>query len=271
LEHQKEDKNIWQRIPRVLSYIGSQKSVDVLLNNLDQTDMRLRYEIIRALNRLKVNFPLLKFDKQNIRNHLYNEIEHHYKILTLLYYQNKFNEKSDSNTLTQSDDNKSQKVQKLLIQAMEEKLDFNLDRIFRLLGLRYPSKDMYNSYLGIKSKKAGLQANAIEFLDNILDAHLKRIIIPLVEESSYDVLINKMKNQFDFHVRSLDESFDYLLKSSDNWLKICTIHLIAELKVKKFKDTIIHLIDNKDSMVSESARYYMNEVFRGEVDDAYYS
>jgi len=58
-------------------------------------------------------------------------------------------------------------VLRLLRQALQERMDQKLERVFRLLGLRYPPADIYSAYSGLRSQRSDLRASAIEFLDNL--------------------------------------------------------------------------------------------------------
>ena len=67
-------------------------------------------------------------------------------------------------------------------QALYREREQSLERVFRLLGLRYPSADMHSAYLGL-TEDTDLRASAAEFLDNLIDWDLKRYLIPLLDEA----------------------------------------------------------------------------------------
>lgn len=260
LENEEKDKKEKLGIPKVFVLIGTQKSVNLLIKNLGQKDIHLRFEIIKALNKLRVKFQGLKFDKQSVKSRILEEIEQHNRTLTFWIQQNTALESEKMSDRSNSDPDQAKKARKLLIVALEEKLDNSLERIFRLLGLHYPPKDMYDAYLGIKSNKSNLRANSVEFLDNILDPKLKRILLPIVETSRagflgycpQEISGHKVPNEF--------ECINIILQSHDNWLKSCTLHLVAELNYIKFSHIISKLVDDPDPMVRETARYCVEKV-----------
>ena len=57
----------------------------------------------------------------------------------------------------------------------------SLERVFRLLGLLYTPADIYYAYQGITSDTVQAKANALEFLDNVLNPEIKRLLIPVIE------------------------------------------------------------------------------------------
>ena len=259
LEDPSVDKMKRLAIPKALALIGSQKSVNLCMKNLDQPDLIIRYEIIKALNKLRTKFPELKFDKQQLNARILDEIKNYYRNLALLYRQN---ESLSSDRAIPSNDDKSRvlRARELLTIALEEKLDNTLERIFRLLGLKYPPKDLFNAYLAVKSDRSDLIANSVEFLDNILDKNLKKIFIPVVETSSIEALLNKTKELFGFDIPSESESIDFILESDDNWLKTCVLHLLTELKDKESIDRATELIDDPDLMVKEAVDHYLGKL-----------
>jgi AAA family ATP:ADP antiporter len=56
-----------------------------------------------------------------------------------------------------------------------------VERIFRLMKLLFPSLDLQNAYLGIQSPDPVVHANALEFLDNTLNPQLRPLLVPLID------------------------------------------------------------------------------------------
>ena len=262
LENPSEEMRIRIGITRVLALIGSQKSVKVLAKHLKQNDLQLRYELVKALNKLKGRVLNLKLDKQFLRSHIMNEIRHYYRILSLVYRQKKSFDTESVGRYSEESPERRVTAQKLLLNTLEEKLDVYLKLIFRLLGLRYPSKDIYNAYLGIISKKSDLRANAVEFLDNILDANLKKLLIPLVEETAPNMLMYRMQHVLGFDFPTEQESFEFLLKGGDTWLKVCALYYIAENRREDFNDEVSELVNDSDPLVKETAEYCLAKIVK---------
>lgn len=258
LENTEEEAIKRQSIPKVLALIDSQKSVNLLTSNLNQVDRPLRYEIIKALSKLRSNFPELRFDKQHIEARWIVEAEHFTQVLVMLYRQN--NSLTSFLQSTPQNENRVKKAWTLLNGALEEKLDSTLERIFLLLGLKYLPKDMSNAYQGIKSNKSRLRANSVEFLENILETKFKKILIPIVETSPKTILSFRTKEIFGKSIPSENECFELIINGDDNWLKVCTFFLLAELKQNKFYDTIVKLKDDPDPLVKETSLFYLKKI-----------
>jgi len=233
-------------IPRVLSLIGSQCTVEVLLDNLAQDDETLRYQMIKALNKLRATFSNLNFD-QRVDEALIDELKKYFRILAALH-------KTDlKNGLDgQSFD--------LLARVLQERLDDHIDRIFRLLGLCYPPRDIYNAYAATTSTNRSIRANAVEFLDNILSNNLKRILLPIVEELPVEQVLQRANGLLDVSFNNRKEALEDLAKNSDPWLRACALYEIGKCGlVKEFRPLINHAKAETNSLVQETANFVLRQ------------
>jgi len=260
LHNQYENRQIRLNLIRVLSLIGTQRSVNILLDNLDQRDIIIRHQNIKALSKIRDKFPGLKFDREVLSNHIIEETKYYYLILNLIQQQNISLTKNNQLKEKYGNREKIISLHTLLVDSLDQKLESNLERIFRLLGLKYPQKDVYNAYLGIKSKKSDLKANAIEFLDNILDLNFKRILLPLLEETSLATLIARSNVYWNFNILGEEDCYTYLLDGDDNWLRAITIFLLAETANDSFDEKINCIELEQDPIVKETVDYYCSKI-----------
>ncbi|MBD3170488.1 MAG: hypothetical protein GF307_13470, partial [candidate division Zixibacteria bacterium] len=260
LADENTNREIRLAIPRTLSMIDSQESVNVLLGNLSLEDLQLRHLAVKSLNRLRNRFKSLKFDRKSIFNAISDEINYYYRVTIFLSYR-------DDASASKVEDSAGffapygpEKAHLLLEKALKERLSFSLERVFRLLGLVYSSRDIFNAYNSINSDKKYLRANAVEFLDNLLDPGLRKYIIPTVEAATTRDLILLSEKLFGMKIPAPDESIKLILQCKDNWLKTCAIFLAAE---SKRDDTVIFidkLKENPDPVVRETVDYALNRL-----------
>ncbi len=241
-----EDRMIKLGIPPILAKISTQKSVDALQKNINQDDIVIRYAIIRALNRIKSTYDGLKIDHRSVEEQVLDESRNYFTML------NVFRTQSSNENI--SEENKGVKnARQLLIQALEERLDRNLEIIFRLLGLRYTPEDILNAYQGVTSNKLDQRANAIEFLDNLLNNRLKKYILPILEGTTSGEIPTTSENPFGLKINSNYDCLKSLLEGDDNWLKVCALYLIAELDEPELTEVAAEHAKSRDPMIRETA------------------
>ena len=199
-------------IPRVFVQIPRQQSVDMLTASIKELDSPVKYAAVKALNKLRARYRELRFDGGLIEDVLIEETKSYYEILQIFYFQQQEAESPRA---------------KLLRRALAERLDHNLELIFRLLSLRYPPRDMYGAYYGIISDKKQVRASAVEFLDNVLGKGLKSYMIPFLDPISPEVMIQKGRELFGLHIESREEGISLLIQGTDDWLRACAIYNVG--------------------------------------------
>jgi len=248
LTDENEEKSIRMAIPGILGSIYSDSFAHGLSQYLMTEDRALRFEMIKSLNKLKVNFPDMKISSTNIQLAIMDEVEYQYRLTLILEIE----------TALHKNDNYGREgaalsdARRLLIKSLKDKINKSLEGLFRLLGLRDASADMYNAYLGIVGKNKNLKEDAIEFLDNFLGHKMKVYIIPLIEGKNRSSLAKIANQQFNFEVNTEENSINYLISASDNWLRSCAIYLASTLDKGKYLINIERFKNDPDSVVKET-------------------
>lgn len=247
LQDEEISLRIRANIIRVLSMIGSQTSVNLLQKYMNVPEAHIRFKYISALNKLRAKFPDLSFDSKLVEEEISKEINC-YKLF-LNYHKIEY----DITAIENGSKQDIKKARLLLINALEEQLDKSLERIFRLLGLKYLPKDLFHAYLGIKSKHTLRRANAIELLDNILDQKHKEFLIPVLEDYPLTGMQKKSKTNRDLLLEMEQQNSVDILNGYNEWLKICVLHLISCLKCKFLGDTLKKLSGDRNIHIREAA------------------
>lgn len=242
-------------VPKILALIGSQKSVSALLDNLNQEDLVLHHEVIKALNKLRVGYQELRFPLKRIQNSIIKEVENYYQLLALQHqHRNVLSRKSPGESAS-SVSAELQTAQRLMTKVIQERLDDGMESIFRLLALKYPPDDIYNAYRGITTSKSEHHINAVEFLDNLLDPTLRQYIVPIVESHSIDALIRSLADLYGPAIPSGVEYLSLLLEGSDTWLKVCALFVIAHSRQVQWTEIVNVHARSPVAIISETAKY----------------
>ncbi|MCB0843433.1 MAG: hypothetical protein KDE26_09290 [Bacteroidetes bacterium] len=221
IQDDKSQPEIIQQITLIAQNFGTQPSVDLLLSLLKHTSAKVRLSALRALNQLKVQYQYLYFRDKEVMKYILDEARLYQDTLTILYVQNHVNSKKRSSPKI----NEVQALRQNLINLLESRLNTNLERIFRLLGLKYPPEDILPIYENIQSEHMDLRANALEYLDNLLDSGLKKVLIPIVETTLLEALSESAIKDLDLKIPDEDQCFQLLLVSDDNEVKETVTHL----------------------------------------------
>jgi hypothetical protein len=209
---------IRRRIPRVLKQIPDQRSVDVLLKATLHPNAQIRDAALKALNRLRTSTPQLHFETGFITPQIMNEARSYFEMHAELAAFGPAQALSAPTAIG------------LLARSVEERKRKTLDRLFRLLALQYPPKEIYAAYLAVSRRRSDEVSSALEFLDNVVDREVKRVLIPLVDSPAQ--LAARGKELFGVEPRSVESAIRELILSGDPWLAPCAQAAAAELNLR---------------------------------------
>jgi ATP:ADP antiporter, AAA family len=245
--------------PSVVKKIGSQQSVNFLFELFDVEDTMLQQAALRGLNHLRNQFPFLHFDKKGIVRRILHEAKLYQNTLSALYAQMYIQLTRKSDPVT--DLEKEQLEARMgLIRLMDQRLDRNLERIFRLLGLDYPAGDILAIYESLRSEKDDLRVNALEFLDNLLEPSIKRVIIPIIETSMLETITEEAVKNLNLKIPTEYDCFKMLLRGKDVRIKLAVLYLVGQLGDKKFLPLVEESLESGQEKVRDFAEGVMQEL-----------
>ena len=207
---------IKRELPQVLVRIGTPVAEEVLIEGLLQADVTLRHRVIASLNKLRDVHPDVRIDEQLVELVLAAEIAGHYRSYQVLGPLREQLKEDDP-------------VRQGLSQSMEQELE----RIFRLMGLRFPGPGLHDAYVGLRSSSGIVRANALEFLDNVLKPELRRLLVPLLDSHvSVDERIAIANQLVGAPLETVEQSVTTLLASEDPWLRSCAVYAVGALHLQ---------------------------------------
>jgi AAA family ATP:ADP antiporter len=220
---------IRRMVPEVLLRIGTPQASRALADNILQADSVLRFRIISALNKLQELHKHPPLDRGLVETVMVAEIMGHYRSYQIL-------------------GSLRQHVDELLRKSM----DREVERIFRLMKLLFPSIDLQNAYRGIQSRDQATHANALEFLENTLNPALRTLLLPLIDsEVSVGERIRFADTFLHTTVSSHDAAVAALIHSEDPWLKSCAVYAIGKLGLKTFEGELARLAKDRDPLLQK--------------------
>jgi AAA family ATP:ADP antiporter len=218
-----------RRIPDVLLQIGTPQAARALADNILQADSVLRFRILSALNKLQELHKHPTLDRGLIETVMVAEIMGHYRSYQIL-----------GSLRNHADE--------LIRHAMSREVE----RIFRLMKLLFPSIDLQNAYRGIQSRDHVAHANALEFLENTLSPTVRTLLLPLIDsEVSVAERIRRADAFLNTSVVSHEDAVAALIHSEDPWLKSCGAYFIRKLGLKTFDAQLERLANDRDPLLQK--------------------
>lgn len=241
-----EGESVRRTLPRVLGRIATPEAAGILVRNLPHSSLEMRFQILKALNRIRRDHPEVPIPGEVIDREILQEAKRYYAFLSS----------------AQADSASEGPGRTLLVRTLEERLDQSLERLFRLLGLRYPPEEIYDAYQAVRSSRAQRRAAALEFLDNTLEGPLKRVLLPILEESSWDRLQPLAKEHFGLDALSPEQCLGELIGSDDRWMKIVALYRAAELQLSSLEAVMRSAGTYPDPWVMETAKLALARINR---------
>lgn len=221
-----------QHVPAILAAVGTQSAADALVASLPCRDLRVRARVVRSLWGLRRS-ATVRFDAAAVERLVTDEARTYATHLDALRAQGAA---ADTSGVA------------LLRRSLAERLSEDLERLFRLLGLRYPQRDVLAAYYGIRSDEAAVRSSAIELLDNLLPNPLKREII-----SRLDVGALGEPGRAEPEPAERVAALRALAGDGDPWLRACAVYVIGETGVRELAPLVTTAAADADPRVREAA------------------
>jgi AAA family ATP:ADP antiporter len=211
---------IRRQAPRALKLIRTQRSVDVLVQAIGHGDLSIRESVLRALNSIRNRQPDLDFHQSFVTDRILAEARYYFELSASL---------APFATAPLEEEKAPRTAAGLLARTIEQRLEQAVERLFRLLGLRYPPVEIYSAYLAWRARRGDEAGAALEFLDETLDRDVKRVVLPMLDEPRHVQEIGK--RLFGFEPQTAESAVRELIASVDPWLVACAIAAARELKL----------------------------------------
>ena len=226
-----------RELPAVLLRLGGGDAQQALVDSLLEADGTVRHRIIASLNKLRAIRPDVTVDPAIVELLLAAEIAGHYRSYQVL---------GGLQDGLRDDDP--------AMQALRRSMDQELERIFRLMALRFPQGGLHDAYVGVRSSNAAVRANALEFLDNVLEPELREVLVPLLDSHVTTAeRIERANRLVGAPLESAQQAVATMLASDDPWMKSCAIHAAATLQLRSLAPELKRHESAPDPLVRQAA------------------
>lgn len=230
-------REIRRELPELLLRIGTANARFVLMENLTEPDMKIRFRIIRALNKLARLAPL-RVEEKLVDVVLHAEILGLYRSHQVLGAVARH-----------------AVAPEMIEPAVRDAIEHETERIFRLLQVRYPGIDMHSAYVGLRSGNLVVHDNALEFVETVLSPQLRELLVPLLDrEVTIDERVRVADAVIGVPVATLAEAARILACTDDSWLQACAAYVIGQAGLAGFTPQLDAWIADPDPLLREAAR-----------------
>jgi hypothetical protein len=226
---------------RILARTGDQNGVDFLFGIVTvEVDAILRQDAVRGMVRMRMQSGGLEFPTQPIRRQIGSEVANYQRIVHVaqIYRQHHKGPVPADDALLA-----------LLRVLMEE----SIEQIFRLLMLLYRPEDIHLVYEQLRTTDGYVRADAIELLDNLIDAPMRTIIFPILDE-------DRFLSALEERAASLHEPTTAyrLLQGAiwdhNCWLSVTTLCAVGKLRLGTMRQELERASNNSTPLIANAAR-----------------
>jgi ATP:ADP antiporter, AAA family len=231
-----------------LSRIGSPGAQEALLGGLNQQEGSLRYKVILALEDMARRLPDLPMDRHVVEMAIEAEAGRYYRRFLIFFAL--FGDGYDHST----------NGAWLLHQALLENMEREKERVLRLLSLIYSPEDIRSAAAALHSGNGAKQAQAIEFLDNLLGGEVKRHVFPLFDDTPAAKRFEKLLELVGLSSFDGETALQNLLTQDDVWLKAATIWEIGLRGLRNFRGKLQQYAESNEPVLKETAELVMSRI-----------
>jgi AAA family ATP:ADP antiporter len=235
-----------RRIPDIVADVAGARARLVLTRHLLQPDPALRHGVIRVLSRSAGEAAGARVADEALETGLAAEILGHYRSYQIL---GRLGDTAGTHDI----------VGTRLRQSIEQERE----RIFGLMEMRWPDRDLRMVHLALRSSNPAVQANGVELLDNILPPEMRPILVPLLDPQVSVRERARLANRFvGTPIDTREHAVAALIESEDPWLRACGAFAAGELGLAALVPRLQQLTGVTDTLIADAARDAIERIER---------
>lgn len=219
-----------RHLPRTIMRFDASKAAPALLAQFAaEKDGLVRYKLLRALGKLRVEHPDLAFDSAVIDELIKRTVS---RIYELVEWRAALEVGAGESDARKTD------AQELLVQLLLDKETNGIERLFRLIGLGQHSENIETIYRGLRSRRADVRASSRELLESLLSGPLRDAVLGLVDEAPAK---DRLRAAGPFHSpvhKTYETALHELIGVNSESIRSLTMYHAAELGLSRMQAQI---------------------------------
>ena len=227
------------RLAQACGRIQGQTACTILLDRLDHADSRVRTQVLRALSRCRYQAEGPQAGR--------------------IQGQIRFEVGVAAGCLSMAQDLGVGAALSLLQAALQAQIGEALDRVLYLLSFIYNAKSVLQARHNLRLASGEKRAYAVEVIDVLLPADIKKILFPLLEDLPPAQRIQRLIPYYPQTPASRVQRLSQLLDSADdqvdNWTRSCAVYAAGALSMKELLPEVSSTLVSTDPLVRETAAW----------------
>jgi ATP:ADP antiporter, AAA family len=223
-----------RHVPAAMAAFGSGQAADSLLKALQrESDGMIRFKILRALGRLRTEHPGIPLNTSTLDQVLNQTLSGATKVM-------QWRRALDS--LTRGHPGRQTAALRILVRLLRDKQAHAVERLFRLLNLRYDNDDFRRIHLGLLSLERDPRASSRELIEHLVVPPIRNRLLELVDDLfGFDVEGGGPEP------RDVGMTFESLLcalvDSSLESVSSLAVHYIGELQLGRLGPRLVERVE----------------------------
>ena len=229
-------------IPRTLSYFRAREAAPMLLRGLlEETDGIVRFQMLRALGRIRLQSPKIRLDSDLLATAIDRTVTGSYQLISW---------RIALTSGVAEDPARATAGNELVEAILRDRQSKAIERLFRLLGLVHPDEDWKRMYLGLESKDPTTRASCRELLEHVLEQPLRGAVLGLVDDLPDAERFSTAEPLLKFEPLTYAALLGALLDSGSETLQCLAAYHVGELGLEQLRPQLEQILTTGSEFTS---------------------
>jgi ATP/ADP translocase len=151
-------------------------------------------------------------------------------------------------------------ISDLITTELRARAEDALARVFFALTFLYPGKTLDIAQANLTSLDPSVRANAVEVIDNVLQAEHKALVLPLMDDHLLQKTLMDGLEGIDVVRHSRAEWLNEMLSDADSWMVVATLHAIGVLQMRELEAQVVRCLEHEAAWVRETALWALRSM-----------
>jgi len=250
------DPDVRLHAPRTISFFPPATAAPVLMRHLETTSAgTLGYRVLRALGRCRAADPALALDDSVLGRCLEQDLADAFRLL---------DRRLALERGAGDDDRRATAVHGLLVDLLEHRHALATERLFRLVGLLYPSEDARTLHRGVHDPSPKVRDSSRELLEHLLAPPLQGAVLALVDDIADDERLARSSPYYELEETDYVGVLRDLLDRGDAGSISLVAYHIGEIGAAALKPELERLRASPSELVATAVDQALTQLAHGE-------